>query len=300
MPDLKFVNSPKSEEERLKYTRQVIGEGFYQKHGFVVLPAMVKGVDPNALVIYPEKMDYESVGIEKYQREWQRIDLPFWDELEQYLPGCREIHGSIEVRITRYGTVSSSGARIGEKRGNKGIYYLRADVDLAHLAAMIINNFLYTERKNLGITWSKREALMDFIMTRPPMRKLFPNFRPVMSELSRVPAKIRRESDEYIRDLGIRGGVRDLEIMGNKIVCKGEVVSRELSSLEKKVLKLLTEHQGELVSYDELADAVWGVGEFKTFWAINKLVERLRVKLDKLGIAKERIESVRGQGYLLQ
>lgn len=54
------------------------------------------------------------------------------------------------------------------------------------------------------------------------------------------------------------------------------------------------------MSYDELADTVWGVGEFKTFWALNKMVERMRVKLEKLGIEGERIESVRGQGYILK
>lgn len=64
-------------------------------------------------------------------------------------------------------------------------------------------------------------------------------------------------------------------------------------------MKLLIDHKGELVEYDTLADTVWGVGEFKTFWAINKLVGRLRNKLSRMGIDEKRLVAVRGQGYLL-
>lgn len=76
-------------------------------------------------------------------------------------------------------------------------------------------------------------------------------------------------------------------------------MGRELTKMEKKVLKTLIDHKGDLVTYDELADSLWGVGEFKTYWAINKLAGRLRVKLHTLGVVKSKIESVRGQGYIL-
>lgn len=53
------------------------------------------------------------------------------------------------------------------------------------------------------------------------------------------------------------------------------------------------------MTYDELSDEIWGEGEFKSFWALNKVVERLRHKLVAMGIEGSRLESVRGQGYLL-
>lgn len=52
------------------------------------------------------------------------------------------------------------------------------------------------------------------------------------------------------------------------------------------------------MSYDDLADKLWGEGEFKTYWAINKMIGRLRHKLIKIGV-EAKIEPVRGQGYIL-
>lgn len=287
MPDIEFVNSPKSEEERIKFTRRVIEQGFYQKHGFVVLSSLGES-DPNATVVMPKEMVYRKIKIGKYMREWERIGDDFWEEVMRFLPGAEKLWERIVVKVTRYGTVASS-EKLVTRDGSQKTFFLREDVDISHLAAMIINSILYAERKNLGVTWSKREALMDFVMTRPVMRKLFPHFHPMMSQLARVSARVRKESERYLRELGMSQPKEEFEIE-----------KMRLSKLEKKVMKILIEHQGELVSYDELADIVWGVGEFKTFWALNKLVERMRLKLVKLGIEGKRVESVRGQGYLLR
>lgn len=288
MPDIEFLNSPRIEQERLDFTRKIVRQGFYQKHGFVVLPELEPRVNPNAMVVFPRELNYQLVDVRRYQREWEKVGGDFWQELERDFPGVSSDHGKIEVRVTRYGTVSS-GATIGNHEADKVVYYLRSDVDMSHLAAMIINKILHSERKGLGITWSKRETLMDFIMTRPVMKKIFPKFHPIMNQLSRVPASIRKQSEQYLRELGILSTKDEFDI-----------AKSNLSVLEKKVMKLLTEHQGELVSYDELADSVWGVGEFKTFWAINKLIERMRNKLEKIGFDGARVMVVRGQGYLLK
>lgn len=288
MPDIQFVNSPSVEVERLKMTAKVMGQGFYQKHGFVVSEVLLKEVDPNIQVVYQRELNYYPILVTEYQKEWDQVGKKFWAELESYFPGISMEHGRVEVRVTGYGTVSSV-AELGKHKADKVVYYLRSDMDISHLASIMINNILFSERKGLGITWTKREALMDFIMTRPGMRKIFPKFRPMMSQLSRVSAKVRKASEKYLNELGFVSKIQEFE-----------VDKMRLSKLEKKVMKVLVEHRGELVGYDTLADIVWGEGEFKTFWAINKLAERLRIKLDKLGIEGKRIESVRGQGYLLK
>jgi DNA-binding response OmpR family regulator len=154
-------------------------------------------------------------------------------------------------------------------------------------------------RKELGITWTKREALMDFVMTRPKMKKLLPHFEPVFAQLSRIPKKIRDASREYVRSLGLAKQQAEFEVTGSKVMIRGDVVGKELTKQEKVVLKLLVGRLGDLVTYDELADTIWGEGEFKSFWALNKVVERLRHKLVGMGIEGSKLESVRGQGYIL-
>ncbi len=292
MPDISFVNSPKTEEERLRSTAKVIASGFYEKQGFVVLPVLDPRLAATSQVIYPRKLEYQAVELEVWEREWRKVEKELWEVMDEYLPEYRKIHEKVEVVVSRYGTVSS-GNWVGTK------YYVRADRSTADLVAMMINSTLYIMRKELGVTWTKREALMDFIMTRPKMKKLFPHFEPVFAQLSRIPKKVRDESREYVRSLGLAKHHADFEMVGNKVIIKGNVVGREITKQEKVVLKLMVTRLGDLVSYDELADIVWGQGEFKSFWALNKVVERLRHKLLEMGIEGSRLESVRGQGYIL-
>lgn len=292
MPDIRFVNSPKTEDERLKMTAKVIASGFYEKQGFVVLPELDKRAVATAQVIYPREVNYQPVEVNEWKREWEKIEKVLWEVMDEYLPEFRKIHEKVEVVVSRYGTVSS-GNWVGTR------YWVRADRSVADLASMMINSTLYIMRKDLGVTWTKREALMDFIMTRPKMKKLFPHFEPVFSQLSRIPKKIREESREYVRSLGLAKQQADFEVVGSKVVVKGNVVGKELTKQEKTVLKLLVGRLGDLVTYDELADMIWGEGEFKSFWALNKVVERLRHKLIEMGIEGSRLESMRGQGYLL-
>lgn len=288
LPKTVFINSPRTEKERLLMTRKTIASGFYARHGFMVVPRLMTQIDASVQVILPREREFVSSFVKDLESSWRMIENDFWREIDINFLGSKNNHQQLEIRITRYGTIAS-----GDWLNNEGetcrVYYLRCDAKAGDLAAMIVNNLLYLEREDLGITWSKREALMDFIMTRPAMKKLFPRFRPVMSQLTRVPSSVRKQSDAYLRELGMSPPQKEFEL--DRL---------NLSKLEKKVMKLLISHRGELVTYDELADTVWGAGEFKTFWAINKLVERMRVKLNKLGIDSKRIESVRGQGYLLK
>lgn len=299
MPDIEFINSPKSEMERIEFTRKIIASGFYQKHGFVVLPELNDGVNPNVSVILPRTFEYEPIYLEKFEDEWKQANLAFWQEIEVYFPGVAKKHGKLVVNLTRYGTVCS-GEKMSEYNAEKVGYFLRNDTDISQLAAVILNKIMYFQRKDLGVSWSKREALMDFIMTRPGMRKLFPSFHPVFAQLSMVPTKWRKFSENYVRELGIEMVTPEWEVKHGKIWLKAKLLGKELTKQEKEVVKTLVNNLGELVTYDELADVLWGEGEFKSFWAINKTLERLRGKLTKLGLEGERLESIRGQGYLLR
>ena len=298
MPDIEFVNSLKSEQERVELTRKIVGSGFYLKHGFVVVPELVKVVDPNVQVVLPREWGYRELEVAELKKEWGRVEQEFWNEVERQFPGVEKWFANTEVRLTRYGTIAA-GDWLRGKENKKRIYYLRADGHLDNLAGIVVNNILLLERQKLGITWSKREALMDLVMTRPAMKKLFPHFHPVMSALARVPAKVQKTSEDYVRALGIELGRAEWEVGQGKVWLRGKAIGKELTKTEKKAIRSLVERQGELVTYDELADVLWGVGEFKTYWAINKLVGRLRSRLDRLGINKNRLESVRGQGYIL-
>jgi hypothetical protein len=297
MPDIEFVKSPRTENDRLRHTRGDIACGFFVRHGFVVLPKKSAEINENIQVIYPLTATYTPVDLTKWQLVWEGVGEAFFRELETILPGASSRWKKLVVKVTSYGTISSS-ASDAKYRRDRGVFYLREDVDISHLPAMIINHILWEERKTLGITWTKREAIMDFVMTRPAMRKLFPEFSPIYSELTRVSAKMRKESEDYIRQLGIVSEAAELVVVGRKLVFGGKVLEHELTKNEMKVAKILVEKSGEIVTYNEIADILWGEGEFRTFWAINKLVGRTRRKLAAMGVVGK-IVSVRGVGYYI-
>ena len=292
MPDIEFRNSQNSEELRYRSTKREVANGWFLEHGFLVFPELRVDIPAQIQVILPKVCEPNHVMVEKYHKAWDQVSEAFWRELDHYLPEGRKMHDKIVVDVGQIGTVSSN--YYGQKH-----YYLRSDRGIGDLAAMIVNQTLYVGRQDLGITWTKREALMDFIMTRPVMKNLFPDFDPVYKQLLQIPSNVRRSSEEYVRSLGLVLPTQELEVRAGKIWIKGKYESKVFGKKEGAILKKLIQRKGDVVTYDELADEVWGEGEFKSFWALAKLVERLRGSLLERGIEPKRVESVRGQGYLL-
>lgn len=69
-----------------------------------------------------------------------------------------------------------------------------------------------------------------------------------------------------------------------------------LSKTEQKLLRLLVENRGQVLSRDTLLDRVWGT-EFVDENALSVAVKRLRGKLEDHPAKPERIKTVYGVGY---
>ena len=100
--------------------------------------------------------------------------------------------------------------------------------------------------------------------------------------------KLRQKSDEYIKYLGIPNIIDPIKIINENIDVFG--------AKEVKVLKELINRNGEILTYDDLADLIWSEGQFKSYWAINKIVQRINRKIKNLEVFFE-IKGVRGVGY---
>ena len=73
----------------------------------------------------------------------------------------------------------------------------------------------------------------------------------------------------------------------------------ELTKNEYNILRFLSSHRQEVVSRDDIMDFLWESEEFIDDNTLNVNVKRLRAKLEELGL-KDKIETRRGQGYLLK
>ena len=71
-----------------------------------------------------------------------------------------------------------------------------------------------------------------------------------------------------------------------------------LSGAEMRLLGQLTRQIGQVVSRDDLYDAVFGHPAYPTDRSLDMLVSRLRKKLGQRPDGGERIKAVRGEGYI--
>ena len=92
---------------------------------------------------------------------------------------------------------------------------------------------------------------------------------------------------------------KDLEVsfVSGSIVRNG--AEQVLTKNEMIIFQILLDHQGEIVSRDDLMTALWDNDEFLNDNALSVNISRLRGKLADLGI-QDAIETRKKQGYLLK
>lgn len=88
-----------------------------------------------------------------------------------------------------------------------------------------------------------------------------------------------------------------LNLVEGKIYFKNE--NTELTKNELKIMKILMENQEKIVSRDEIIEELWDTDEFISENTLTVNVNRLRRKLDSIGL-NDFIETKKGQGYILR
>lgn len=319
-----FVSSPETEKERLLYACENVASGFYQRHGFLTSPQVIKGYEEWTIVIpdvlqcvdskfwqdsykygvnmsktITQHMYRQTQGINlvpssdiliaTFEKDWQKHNNSFWQELVNVFPKEIKWIGSVEVRITKIGSLSSHYLLRREK-GEKLVINLREDAPVHEIANLIILSLIFPLSEELGLTFTKRQALRNFVMSRPPFRKLFPKFKPKLYDAPKIPTRLKHNSDEYIKHLGIPNVIDPIKEISKNISIFG--------AKENKLLNELIGSKGEILTYDFIADLIWGEGKFKSYWAINKLVQRIEKKINSLNI-NLKIKRIRGVGYFI-
>ncbi len=108
----------------------------------------------------------------------------------------------------------------------------------------------------------------------------------------RVAAHLRRGSVKEKKDDLIQFGVLRMEREAHRVwVLETEL---ELTALEFKLLMLLYDRRDRVQSRSVLLDVVWGIQADVSTRTVDTHVKRLR---EKLGAARNYIETVRGVGY---
>jgi len=109
--------------------------------------------------------------------------------------------------------------------------------------------------------------------------------------LARLKARIRRSlaaSGQY------RSSQKEWIDFDDLVIYKGDR-QEKLTAREARLLKLLLENQGRVLSREQILDHVWGIDYLGTSRTVDNFVLALRKKME--GVEGVQIETVRGMGY---
>ena len=113
--------------------------------------------------------------------------------------------------------------------------------------------------------------------------------------LARIASLLKRAWHTEARPLLEHKGLT-LDLAGGSASFAGRSV--ELSKNELRILRLLMEHQGVVVSRDDIMNDLWQSEEFIDDNTLTVNVNRLRRKLESIGVT-DFLHTRRGQGYLV-
>ncbi|MBW4644709.1 MAG: response regulator transcription factor [Goleter apudmare HA4340-LM2] len=93
--------------------------------------------------------------------------------------------------------------------------------------------------------------------------------------------------------------ISDLQLHLNKLIVERGLTSVELSYREAQLLEYLMRHPNQILTRDQIEQALWEWGAEPESNALTVLVRKLRYKLQIIG-AEDWIKTVYGMGYSLQ
>ncbi|MDP2861116.1 MAG: helix-turn-helix domain-containing protein [bacterium] len=333
IPKTVWRYSQETEAARIIQSACQIANRFYLKSGFLVLPRLI---ERNPRIVYfpnlpysqipglweevkishleikidePKSLILEVAGLlpeetpdfSKIQKDWRKKETEFWKIMAEFLPEQFCLIKELEIRPTKYGSIATAGS-LRKLEPQRLIVYLRQDASLGHLAEAILIALLTVPLSRENYQWPEIEAIIDFLLSKTVLARLFSDFRPTLKALRKKEGgDLACESRKFLQKLGVPAG----QIF--KISSDGALLMDEkpfpvyLSKEEEKLLQVLILNQNQPVSFDLIAETLWGKESFDRFSlsAIAKLVQRLREKLVEAGLSSELIQTCRGKGYLL-
>lgn len=269
------------------FMKQVSEKEIWQDLKYYVLPTMPEKFR-GRVIFLPRICDPQKIYIKqkfrlsKLETEWNKMQSEFEKKLKKFFPEIDTIN--IVISPSFYGSVGWYGFW---DNGKTILIRPRYDRKLLDIQKLVINAlthyFNISKTNNLNKDdWLKKQKLAEKMQSKilgeQKESKTMHNI--LDTEFS---GKLAEESINYLKVLGI--------IKKNKIEILGK-----LTKSQKIIFDLLSAKKGKLVSFDEIAKAIWGENYFDKYseYAITKHIEELKKK-----ITKNSIHSQRGIGYIL-
>ncbi len=93
--------------------------------------------------------------------------------------------------------------------------------------------------------------------------------------------------------------IKNIKYYPDKSLVEYKEKTEELTKNENRILKTLAENRNKIVTRNQMMNCLWQTDEFVDDNTLTVNVNRLRNKLESLGV-KDIIETKRGQGYIIK
>jgi len=241
----------------------------------------------------------EPKKVEEFKKAWQKKEKIFWRYFEEIFPEVLPKIKQVEIRPTSFGTNGSFSVF----SSNNGLVHLsvRFDRDISSIAETIVSSITLKKLRDKGYNWRESEAVSDFIMNTSKMKKIFPGYKGTLYSVDKKEnAKYTKDAQKYLNKLGITNK-KIFSLKNKQVFIDGKPINGEFTLPEKEALILLVKNKNKLCNMDQIAEAIWKQESFDRYspWAIAKLMQRIRVKIEEAGVFPWVIQTKRREGYLL-
>jgi len=328
-----------TEAERIINTAQGIGNGFFHLHHFYALPwdpkisYLHQGVylpplsystlpdfwhqclkyDNKNMVLPPQLKDLgeaitnllstlhlPSPDYSSLVKEWDRLSPSFFKLVSTLAPYAPKVR-SLTIHPTYFGTGGSFNWSNGDPTDI--IIYLRVDQPAATIAECILTAITRPYlNQTRHATWEESEFLVDYLLQETELAKLFksPHIGTLASLRRNIPSRIVETSTQFLAQIGAPGSSEQTFSLVNNVPHFGHCPLTNLSSRECMIMTKLIEKAPTPVTVDELSDLLFPNPDKFSLAALTKCIERLRAKLDSIGISRHYLATASGVGYYLK
>ncbi len=180
---------------------------------------------------------------------------------------------------------------------------IREGCNITNIVAAVIDSVTHLKKQELRLEPQELRPIRDWfisntrILTTINKHKL--KYMPSTKYMRKdTVSRSNRVDIKYVQSLGLfsetlKFNVKDREIFFNNRCLIG------LTSNEKKILLNLISQVNRTVSYDSLLDILEENNKIVTYYAVYKTIERLRKKLESLGVPRNLIKTVPKSGVYL-
>lgn len=242
-----------------------------------------------------EENKLKKTNFGKTKELWGKVETEVINEIYKVIPSKANLINKIIIYSTVFGT-NCSFSWINE---NGEIYiYLREDQGICAITEAIITSLTRRDvYEKLEGVWAESEIITDYLVTETSIGQVLQKYEKAEEYLptlkgirGKEQAKLRQESDEFYKKLGISIDKRQFNVND----------FNNLTDTEKNLLTILIKNENQVVDMDKIGESIFKNEDDFSLYAISKTVQRLRDKFEANGISGSYIQTLRGKGYVLK